>query len=202
VLSETQLQALATHLQAAIAESSRALTQWLGRPAEIGLERLAQVTMVQAATLLGNDEQPVVGCWMKTQGWLTGYLILICDDESGFALADVLLGRPVGTSTSWGPIERSAVQETANVVGCAFLNHLAGPAAPGGAAGALLPTPPLLQRDFAAALVQFAVVPQASVADLVLLMETKIDLEGLPTRWHLLFVPDADGVRAIQERPW
>ena len=46
------------------------------------------------------------------------------NDASGLALADLLLGRKVGTSTGWTEYERSAALETANIVGCAYLNAL------------------------------------------------------------------------------
>lgn len=199
MLSERQLHALSAHLRAAAADASIALTRWLGGEAEIELERVEQVNMADAVKILGESERPVTACLMRTQGWLTGCLIMVFDDASGFALADLLLGRPVGTSNSWGEIERSAVLETANIVGCAFLNALARLSPRMDATHELIPTPPLFHRDFASALMQFALVPQAGASDIVLLTETEFRIEGLPARWDLLFVPDDQGVPALKE---
>jgi chemotaxis protein CheC len=199
MLSERQLHALAAHLRSAAADASIALTRWLGGESEIVLERVRQVEMADAVTVLGDSEQPVTACLMRTQGWLTGYLIMVFDDASGFALADLLLGKPVGTSNSWGEIEQSAVLETANIIGCAYLNALARLSPRVDATRELLPTPPLFHRDFSSALMQFALVPQAGASDMVLLTETEFRFEGLPARWDLLFVPDELGVPALQE---
>lgn len=199
MLSERQLHALAAHLRSAAADASIALTRWLGGAAEIVLQRVEQVDMADALTVLGDAERPVTACLMRTQGWLTGCLIVVFDDISGFALADLLLGKPVGTSNSWGEIEQSAVLETANIIGCSYLNALARLSPRMDATHELLPTPPLFHRDFSSALMQFALVPQAGASDMVLLTETEFRLEGLPARWDLLFVPDEQGVPALGE---
>jgi chemotaxis protein CheC len=199
VLNEHQLHRLLTPLSVATAEASTALTRWLGRQADIGLKRVEQMDLAAAVMILGKSEAPVTACLMTTQGWLTGCLIMVFDDASGFALSDILLGKPVGTSTVWGETEQSAVLETANIIGCAYLNALVRLAPEANATLELLPSPPLFHRDFASALMQVALVPQAGMSDRALLMKTEFCIEGLPAAWDLLFVPDENGVPALQE---
>ena len=62
---------------------------------------------------------------MGLTGRLTGQILLVFEDRSGLALADLLLHQPVGTTTAWGELEQSAAKETTNIVGCAYLNALA-----------------------------------------------------------------------------
>ena len=86
---------------------------------------------------------------MGLKGRVTGQLILAFNDSSGLALADLLIGNPFGTSTAWGELEQSAALETANIIGCAYLNSLArGFPETDDAAQDLLPTPPRFARDF------------------------------------------------------
>jgi hypothetical protein len=75
------------------------------------------------------------------------WVAIAADDDAGLSLADTLLERPAGTSTSWGDLERSAVIETANIVGCAYLNAICAALGPAGAAG-ILPSQPIFLRDF------------------------------------------------------
>ena len=44
--------------------------------------------------------------------------------EAAMAMVDALLGQPEGTARGWGALERSAAQETANIVACAFIGAL------------------------------------------------------------------------------
>ena len=56
-----------------------------------------------------------------------------------------MLQRALGTAREWGELEQSAAMETANIVGCAFLNSLAAHL-PGSGAGARARRPPRLRR--------------------------------------------------------
>ena len=56
---------------------------------------------------------------MGLSGPLGGQILLVFEDRAGLALADLLLHQPVGTTTEWTELERSAAQETTNIVGCA-----------------------------------------------------------------------------------
>ena len=199
MFSERQIHTLGVHLRSASADASVALARWIGWEAEIVFERVQQAGMAEAAGILGDSEQPIAACLMTIQGWLTGHIGLAFDDASGLAVADLVVGRPVGTSSAWGELEQSAVQETSNIVGCAYLNALARISPRIDPTHTLLPTPPLFHRDYAPALLEFALVDQAQVSDLVLLTETEFRIEGSTARWDLLFIPDAEGLLGLKE---
>ena len=65
----------------------------------------------------GDDAGRRLARW--AQRALDGQILLVFEDAAGLALADLLLRQPLGTSTAWGELERSAADETANIVGCA-----------------------------------------------------------------------------------
>ena len=83
------------------------------------------VELAQAAELLGPADSLVAACTMGLTGRLTGLILLVFEDRSGFALVDLLMHQPVGTTTAWGELEQSAAKETTNIVGCAYVNALA-----------------------------------------------------------------------------
>lgn len=200
MLAEEQLAALTTLFRHGSDDASLALSRWLGRHSQISVEQVEQVPLAEATEVLGSADCPVCFCAMGLRGRVTGQLILAFDDASGLALADLLLGNPFGTSTQWGELEQSAALETANIIGCAYLNSLArcfperdDPSQE------LVPTPPKFARDFAESLMQFALMNQAMESDLVFLTRTEFRIEGAPVDCNLLFVPDAQCLSTLRE---
>jgi chemotaxis protein CheC len=177
-------------------DASHALAKWLGRPATLSVERLDTLPIAEAAAVMGVSDTLICGCAMRIDGAIGGLLLLAADDDAGLSLADTLLERPAGTSTEWGDLERSAVIETANIVGCAYLNAVCASLGPAGAAG-ILPSPPLFLRDFPAAVMEAVLMEQPVLSDLVLLARTEFRIDGTPVGCGLVFLPDAASVAAL-----
>lgn len=200
MLTEQQLVALTVLFRHGADDASSALSKWLGRPARISVEQVEQVTFEQVGAVLASPDSAICACMMTVTGRVTGQLILAFDDASGLALADLLLNQDVGTASDWGEVEQSAALETANIVGCAYLNALAHFFQAGGVAShELVPTPPRFVRDFAASLLQFALMNQAQVSDQLFLTRTEFSIEKSPVNWSLVFVPDAQWFLALRE---
>ena len=177
-------------------DASHALAKWLGRPAALAVERLEALPIVDAAAVMGSGDTPICGCVMRIDGAIGGLLLLAADDDAGLSLADTLLERPTGTSTSWGDLERSAIVETANIVGCAYLNAVCAALGPGGAAG-ILPSPPAFLRDFPAAVMEAVLMEQQVLEEIVLLARSEFRIDGTPFDCQLVFLPDAASVAIL-----
>lgn len=168
--------------------ASRSLTRWLGREATIRVCRARWVELAEAAEVLGPGEQTVAACALELTGGLPATVLMVLDERTGLALADALLGRAPGTAASWDEAERSAAAETANIVACA----LSGALAEGLATGEpVQPGPPAFRREFAASLLEFAVMDQAARGSRVLLVEHRFAVDGQPQDLTLLIVPSA-----------
>jgi len=200
MLADEQLAALTTLFCYGSDDASLALSRWLGRPSRISVEQVEQVPLSEATEVLGDAESPVCFCAMGLKGRVTGQLILAFDDASGLALADLLLGNRFGTSTVWGELEQSAALETANIIGCAYLNSLARCfPEKDDKSQELVPTPPKFARDFPESLMQFALMNQAMASDLAFLTRTEFRIEDAPVNCSLLFVPDAQCLSTLRE---
>jgi len=201
-LTEQQLEAFGQVLHAGAAEASAALRGWIERPTEILSDAAEQLALEDATGVLGDGE--VCFCVVELSGVLTGCMILAFDDASGLALADLLLNQPRGTATAWGEMETSAALETTNIVCCAYLNALSRAfshedgAQPGD--HDMVPTPPRFSRDYAASLLEFALMGQVVANDQVLLARTRIRIDDQPVDWKLLFVPDAESMETLRTR--
>jgi len=138
-------------------------------------------------------------------------ILLVFEEQSGLALVDLLTQQPLGSTTDWGELEQSAAKETANIVGCAYMNalaaHLPGagsqgllePTQPRNQSGDLVPTPPTFVREFAGSLLEFALMEQALELDQVLLIHSEFAAgrHALNLNWTLLFVPSRESLHAL-----
>lgn len=197
LLDEAQRRLLHTILERGAEGASSALSRWLGCNVRLEVGDVDQVEIEAATEAIGPGDTLVAACAMTVAGRLPGLLILAFEDEAGLALADLLQRQPLGTTTAWGELERSAAQETANIVGCAFLNALASHLP--GATGAIEPGPPEFRHEFAASLLEFALLDQATRADRVLLMQTRFHAEPAELRWMLLLVPSAEALETLSD---
>ena len=177
-------------------QASAALSKWLGQPATLRTSEVNEVDLTEASELLGPGDSLVAAVSMELAGRVGGQLLLVFEDRSGLALADLLLRHPPGTATEWGELERSAANETANIVGCAYLNSLdahlpRSEGREGGqAGGAMIPSPPTFRHEFAASLLEFALMDQAMELDRLLLVKTRFVADDRRLDWSLLLVPD------------
>jgi chemotaxis protein CheC len=189
--------------------ASQALSKWLGEEVHLTISEVEMVELVQTAELLGPADLLVAACSMGLTGRLTGLILLVFEDRSGLALVDLLMHQPVGTTTDWGELEQSAVKETTNIIGCAYVNalatHLPGfvsqatDQAESASDGELIPTPPTFVQEFAGSLLQFALMDQALELDQVLLIHSQFGSgrQGLNLNWTLLFIPSRASLYAL-----
>ena len=74
------------------------------------------------ATFLGGLGQDLVAVGVKLEGPLTGDLLLVLPESDAANLA-AMLGYPVGDA--WGGVAESALMESGNIVGSAFVSAVA-----------------------------------------------------------------------------
>jgi chemotaxis protein CheC len=192
---------LRTIFERAAESASQALSTWLGRPVRMTVSEVAETDLADASEVLGPGDELVAACVLGLSGRLTGQVLMVFGDRDGLALADFLLHQPLGTSRAWGDLERSAADETANIVVCALLNSLAAhlPQSSDPVEAPLVPSPPEFRHEFAASLLQFALMEQAMLSERVLLARSLFTVEGYRLLWTLLFVPGSDALKVLRE---
>jgi chemotaxis protein CheC len=196
--NEADQRMLRTIFERGAESASQALSKWLGAEVRLTISEVDQVELAAAAEVLGPPETLVAACAMGLSEPFGGRMILVFEDRSGLALVDLLLHQPIGTTTAWGEIERSAAMETTNIVGCAYLNALAAHL-PSAFRSELTPSPPVFFHEFAGSLLEFALLDQAIELDEVLLVRSAFSASrtDLKLDWTLLVVPDRAALRAL-----
>lgn len=142
---------------------------WVGRGPGAIPEFLGALTREQVAVAL------------RLEGVLSGHLVLLMSEPDGRRLV-ARLGQPAAPGERWDPLSKSALMETGNIVGSAFVSAIADMIG-----GRLLPSVPSLARGGARACLQALVEGDAArIALATRVWTTGTDaLEGL-----ILVVPD------------
>ncbi len=181
------LDALYPLFAAATHEASVAMGRWTGGLITLSLDEVREIPLERVCSELGIGDEPSTMVVMPMTGEAGGDMILAFDEVDGRRLASVLLNRPVATSPEWNELERSALCETGNILSCAYLNALTR-----ALNVELIPAPPYFTYDYAAGVIEQALMQQAATADTMLICRTRFRREGAELSWHVFFVPNAE----------
>jgi chemotaxis protein CheC len=139
------------------------------------------------ASFLGALGQEVLAVGVKLEGRLTGDLLLALPERDAEALASVL-GFPVSPTGGFSGMAESALLESGNIVGSAFVSAVAALVEE-----KLMLSVPTLARGSARSCVETLVAHAGSVA-----LATRFSCECKPALEGLILVmPDPDGISAL-----
>ena len=183
-----ELFASATH------DASAAMCRWTDGIIAVSLDEVRQVPLEEAGNELAVGDQTLTMVVMTLDGDLGGSLVLMFDELSGRQLAASLLGREVGGKPEWNELEKSALTETGNILGCAYVNALTRLVGRD-----LRPSAPHFIQDFGASVLQQALMTQAAVSDSLLLCEIGFHRKGGKLDWRVVFVPTPGLQESLQQ---
>jgi chemotaxis protein CheC len=182
-----ELFASATH------DASASMCRWTNGLITVTLDQVRQVALEDVTTELQIGDELLTMVVLTVGGEVGGNLILLFDEVGGRQLAASLLGRQPGTEPEWSDLEKSALTETGNILGCAYVNALTR------LIGAdLMPSPPYFIQDYGASVVQQAVMTQALTSDRLLVCQIAFRREDRQLDWRVVFVPTQGMQEAMQ----
>ncbi len=177
--------ALLSHLfTMATEKASVAMYRWTSGQITLSLDEVREIALEQIPAELNIGDELLTMVVLNLEGELGGQLILTFDEQNGRRLAASLLGREINTDPEWNELEKSALNETGNILGCAYMNALTSVID-----AQLVPSPPYFVHDFGASILQQAVMTQAMVSDRALICRTIFQREGEKLSWNVFFVP-------------
>jgi len=182
-----ELFASATH------DASAVMCRWTDGLITVSLDEVREIPLEEVSAELDISDELLTMVVLTLQGEVGGNLILMFDEPGGRQLAASLFGCQPGTEPEWSDIEKSALTETGNILGCAYVNALSRLIGTD-----LAPSPPLFIQDFGASVVQQAVMTQALTSDTLLLCEIGFHREGEELDWRVVFVPTQGMQNAMQ----
>jgi len=189
---EAELAVLKQLFAAATHDASAAMCRWTGGCVTLSLDEIHELPLDTAcAELLAGDELLTMVV-LSLEGDVGGQMILTFDELHGRRLVSSLLGQPVSDSPEWSELEKSALTETGNILGCAYVNALTRLLGT-----ELIPSAPYFIQDYGASVLQQALLAQAITSDKILICRTCFRREGEELDWHVLFIPTAALRRAM-----
>jgi len=173
-----QLFASATH------DASAAMCRWTDGLITLTLDEVREVPLEDACVEMDLSDDLLTMVVLSLEGEIGGEMILTFDEENGRQLVASLLERPVSEDPQWSDLEKSALTETGNILGCAYMNALTRLID-----HELVPTAPYFIQDYGASVLQQALMAQAMTSDQVLVCRTGFHRQGEQLNWRVFFVP-------------
>jgi chemotaxis protein CheC len=182
-----ELFASATH------DASAAMCRWTNGLITVTLDQVREIALEEVSARLGIGDDLLTMVVLTIGGEVGGNLILLFDEVNGRQLAASLLGRAPGTEPEWSELEKSALTETGNILGCAYVNALTRLIG-----SDLIPSAPYFIQDYGASVVEQAVMTQALTSDRLLLCQIGFCRNDQQLDWHVVFVPTQGMQEAMQ----
>ncbi len=173
-----QLFASATH------DASAAMCRWTNGLITLSLDEVREIPLEEVCTEFDFGDELLTMVVLSLAGEVGGDMILTFDEENGRHLAASLLSQDIDSGSEWSELEKSALCETGNILGCAYMNALTRLISQ-----ELVPSPPYFIQDYGASVLQQALMAQAMSCDKVLICRTSFHREGEELNWNVFFVP-------------
>jgi chemotaxis protein CheC len=180
----SKLQRLQQLFSSATGDASKAMSGWTGSQITLTLDEVCELPLGEACLDLNLNDERQTMVVLILEGDIGGVMLLTFDEHDGRRLAASLLGSEPGTGAEWSDMEQSALAETGNILFCAYINAITQlidrP---------LVPSVPYFVQDYAASVLQQALMAQASGRDSVLVCGTGFHCEHEDLNWRVLFIP-------------
>jgi chemotaxis protein CheC len=192
-ITEKQLAQLSKASQTSASASSAIFSKWANRPVEV---RMDAVQVIPFHELIPRSEPlaPVsFGLALELSGDMGGSLLFLVEESAGYALIDLLMKKPKGTTLKLDPMGRSALQETGNIVGSSYVNALVRELG----LDRLVPGPPSLFLDITQSILETVVMQYAATQEELLFIPVHFSSAESGLDWKFFFLPDFAGLSRL-----
>ena len=181
--TELQLDALRELANVASGNAATALSQMLGREVGLNVPRVLALSLADAVDACGTADDDVTSVVIPLDGDIAGVVLLLIEPRGAETLCRLL-----GVE-AWSEIGESALREIGNILGTSCLNALAS------MTGLHLePCPPHLTTDMLGAIVSSLALTQTASTELVLVLDSELEVADEPCSISFVLLPTAGGV--------
>lgn len=184
--TELQLDALRELANIASGNAATSLSRMLGREIGLTMPRVLAVSLADAVDACGNPDQDITSVVIPLAGDIAGVVLLLISLEGAETLCRLL-----GVEAQ-SDIGESALREIGNVLGTSCLNALASMTGL-----SLEPRPPHLTTDMLGAIVSSLALVQTASTDLVLMLDSELEVSGEPCSISFVLLPTDGGVNDL-----
>ncbi len=187
--TDQQLDALGELANIGSGTAAGALSTMLGRPVDVSVPSARALPLADAVDAAGDPATPATGVALPVLGELDAVVLMLFAQADADALC-TLFGVEPG-----GEMAASALGEVGNILGASYLGAL------GATTGlALEPGPPQVAADMLGALVSSVLAARAATADVALLLDSSLTVEGEGCSLSFILVPGTESVHELLGR--
>ena len=175
-----------------VGNAAGALATMLSSQVRMTVPEVRLVAFNEAGAIMGGEEEVVFGILVNISGDINGMMMFLLAPESARVLVNGLVGGDSEEIEEFSELELSALEEIGNILCSSYL----------GSVSSFLnktvsPTPPMLTRDMAAAILSVPAIAFSKMADGVLLIDTLFETEEKNATGFFLLVPDFESFGII-----
>lgn len=177
--------------------ATTALSTMINKKIDIGVPHVRLVDFNHISSIIGSEEQVMVGILIMLSGDIKGMMMFLLDREIAKNLVNILMCNDTDMSVEFNDMEKSAVMEIGNIIAGAYLNSLS-----------MMTnlnidvSVPMLQIDMAGAILSVPAIEFGKIGDKVLLIETEFDDETEQEKsinGYYILVPELESYEKILE---
>jgi len=192
--ASSRLEVLQELFASATHDASAVMCRWTDGLITVTLDEVREIALEEVATELNLTDDLLTMVVLSLQGEVGGNMILVFDDWGARQLAASLLNREPETDPEWTEPEKSALTETGNILGCAYMNALTRLINVD-----LVPSAPYFIQDYGASVLQQALMAQAMTCDELLICRIGFRFNDEQLDWRVVFVPTQAMREAMEE---
>ncbi len=169
-----------------------ALSNMLSKRVDMNVPQVKILEFNEVTTLLGGEENLVVGIYLDLDEEIKGNIMFMLDIESAINLSNMLLNREGNNIEKLDDMAISALSEVGNILASSYVNSLS--ALTGLKITVSVPS---LAIDMAGAILSVPAIQFGYIADQVLFIETIFEEGNNTVRGNLFLLPDMNSFKKI-----
>lgn len=178
-----------------IKNAAKGFSGMLGLELSVNDPEIKIIPLLEIAKVVGGPEDEVVGIYLRGDGEVTTQFMMVIPQQRAFELVDLLMDQPMGTTTHFTSMERSALAEVGNLTATFFMNSIASETGVG-----LRPTPPAVMVDMVGAILDIIIATTGGISEYVLMLNSKFILANREVEADFWVIPDEATLRLLASR--
>ncbi|MCL2155926.1 MAG: chemotaxis protein CheW, partial [Leptospirales bacterium] len=174
------------------ANAAESLSKILNKRIDLSIPEVKLTPVEKVADYFSNLDEQYMGVLLGIEGEISGTLLLLLQEKTGFELIDMLYGVEITGKKELGEDEISALKEMTNIIGSSILNVYAEKSNM-----LIKPNVPTFVNDYLQSIVDTVLVVQNIKHDYAIVMETAFYFEDDQIVGDLMILPDTASLKVL-----
>jgi len=171
--------------------ATTAIASMLGMKLDMKVPQVQFIDATEICSSICPEEETIVGIMLGVQGDISGSMMFLLEMECAHYIVNKMMMRDPEYNEDFDEMDMSALQEVGNIMTGSYLNACASLTNM-----TIVPTPPYISVDMAAAILSVPAIMFGSIGDKALMIETEFGDDAMITGYFIL-MPELDSYPKI-----